>query len=77
MDAKVIAAVDLLNAAAKEKKEDLQNLISEKYSNLKNVLGKAPKDFVKENPWWVAGGVALTLLTAAAVFFTIRRINSE
>jgi len=72
MDAKVIAAVELLNAAAKEKGEDLKKLIAEKYVHLKDVLVKAPGDFVKENPWWVAGGLALSVLAGAAVFFAVR-----
>ena len=77
MDAKVIAAVELLNAAAKEKREDLQDLISEKYSHLKKTLVTAPKDFVKENPWWVAGGLALTILAAAGIFFAVKQRNSR
>ena len=77
MDAKVVAAVELLNAAAKEKREDLQELISEKYSHLKKTLVTAPKDFVKENPWWVAGGLALTILAAAGIFLVVKQRNSR
>lgn len=78
MDAKVIAAVELLNAAAKEKREDLQDLISEKYSHLKKALVTAPKDFAKENPWWVAGGLALSILAVAAgIFFAVKHGNSQ
>ena len=69
MDAKITAAMELLNAAAKEKKEDMGKLISEKYGYLKDTLMDTPKDFVKENPWWAAGGLALSVLTAGIIFF--------
>ncbi len=76
MDAKILAAVELLNAAAKEKREDMQDFISDKYSHLKKALVTGPTDFVKENPWWVVGGLALALLTAAGVICAVHRRNS-
>jgi len=69
MDPKITAAMELLNAAAKERKEDMQDLISEKYSHLKEALVESPKDFFKENPWWIGGGLALSVLTAGIIFF--------
>lgn len=69
MDPKIIAAMELLNATAKEKKDEIQKMISEKYGHLKDALVETPKDFVKENPWWTTGGLALSLLTAGFIFF--------
>lgn len=77
MDAKIIAAVELLNAAAKEKGEDVQDFISEKYSHLKKALVTGPTDFVKKNPWWVAGGLALAILTAAGILCAVNRRKSH
>jgi hypothetical protein len=76
MDPKIVAALELLNAAAKEKREDMQSLITERYGHLKDVLVRVPKDFVKENPWWVAGGVALSAMTAGLVFYLYQRRKS-
>jgi len=73
MDPKITAAMELLNAAAKEKKEDVQSLISEKYTYLKDAMGGTPRDFVRENPWWAAGGLALSILAAGIVFFLYQR----
>ena len=50
MDAKIIAAVELLNAAAKEKKEDMQDFISDKYSHLKKALVDWPDGLRQEKP---------------------------
>jgi ElaB/YqjD/DUF883 family membrane-anchored ribosome-binding protein len=40
-DKKINEALDLLNELAKEKKAELQGMVSEKYSHLKSVLGGA------------------------------------
>jgi ElaB/YqjD/DUF883 family membrane-anchored ribosome-binding protein len=58
----------------KEKRDDLQALISDKYAHLKDALAKAPKA-VRENPWLV-GGVALSLLTAGALFYLYAKSRS-
>jgi ElaB/YqjD/DUF883 family membrane-anchored ribosome-binding protein len=40
-DKKINEALDLLNELAKEKKAELQGMVSEKYSHLKSALGGA------------------------------------
>lgn len=73
---KITEALKLLDEAAKEKKDELRDLISEKYENLKDATGYA-RDFgiaktkelastvdesVRENPWYYIGGVAIGAL---------------
>ena len=65
-------ALQLLNEAAKEKKEDVVKLLSEKYSHIKDALSegrdKAGEVFeevdekVRKNPWPYIGGVAIGAL---------------
>ena len=65
-------ALHLLNEAAKEKKEDVVKLLSEKYSHIKDALDegrdKAAEVFedvdktVRKNPWPYIGGVAIGAL---------------
>lgn len=48
-DAKKISeALELLEEVAKDKKTDLQNLVSEKYGNLKSVLGDVAQGLHKQ-----------------------------
>lgn len=44
-DKKINEALDLLNELAKEKKAELQGMVSEKYSHLKSALGGASERF--------------------------------
>lgn len=65
-------ALHLLNEAAKEKKEDIQELLSERYSHIRDVVmtgkDKASEVFeevdenVHKNPWAFIGGAALGAL---------------
>ena len=72
MDPKITAAMELLNTAAKEKREEVQGMISDQYTHLKDALEK-PKDLIKENPWWVGGGLALSILAAGIVFYLVQK----
>ena len=65
-------ALTLLNDAAREKREDIQKLLSEKYLHIKDALStgtdKATEVFeevdesVRKNPWAYIGGVAVGAL---------------
>ena len=48
-DKKINEALDLLNELAKEKKAELQGMVSEKYSHLKSALAPDPASFRKLN----------------------------
>lgn len=48
---------------------------SEKFDHLKEALVK-PKAFVKDNPWWVAGGLAVTALAAGLIYFFLHGRSS-
>jgi ElaB/YqjD/DUF883 family membrane-anchored ribosome-binding protein len=61
-DPKLHAALELLNAYAQEKKDDVTDIISEKYSSLKEALTRNAKTVAKENPWAVIGGLAAACL---------------
>jgi len=45
---RISEALELLEEMAKEKKDDLQGLIAEKYSSLKSLLGDAAEDLQKQ-----------------------------
>jgi ElaB/YqjD/DUF883 family membrane-anchored ribosome-binding protein len=47
-DKRINEALDLLNEAAKEKKAELQGMISEKYKNLKAALGAGGERLEKQ-----------------------------
>lgn len=73
---KITEALKLLDEAAKEKKDELRELIAEKYENLKEATGRARElsiektkelastvdESVHENPWYYIGGVAIGAL---------------
>ena len=65
-------ALSLLNEAAKEKKEDIQRLLSDRYSHIKDAVltgrDRTSEVFeevdenVRQNPWAYIGGAALGAL---------------
>jgi ElaB/YqjD/DUF883 family membrane-anchored ribosome-binding protein len=73
-DPKINEALELLNSSAKEKKEQLQRLISDRYANIRGVMENTSgavsaaanntRNIVKRNPWPFLGGVAALFLAA-------------
>jgi hypothetical protein len=61
-DPKLHAALELLNAYAKEKADDIGDLISKNYTDLRDSLTKGAKTAVKDYPWAVIGGAVVALV---------------
>jgi hypothetical protein len=61
-DPKIHAALELLNAYAKEKADDIGDLISKNYTDLRDSLTKGAKTAVKNYPWAVIGGAVVALV---------------
>jgi len=74
-DPKIIAALELLNVSAKEKKEDVAKAVSSKYTHLRDALINDGKNVVTDNPWLVAGGIALSAVTVGLSYFLIKKMT--
>jgi ElaB/YqjD/DUF883 family membrane-anchored ribosome-binding protein len=61
-DPKIHAALELLNAYAKEKTDAVGDLISKNYKDLRDTVVKSSKTVMKDYPWAVVGVGALALL---------------
>lgn len=61
-DPKIHAALELLNAYAKEKTDAVGDLISKNYKDLRDTVVKSSKTAMKDYPWAVVGVGALALL---------------
>lgn len=76
-------ALSLLNEAAKEKKEDIQRLLSDRYSHIKDAVlsgsDRATEVFeevdenVRKNPWAYIGGAALGALLLGYILGSQRK----
>lgn len=76
-------ALSLLNDAAKEKREDIQRLLSDKYSHIKDAImtgkNQATEVFeevdenVRKNPWAYIGGVAVGALLLGYILGSQRK----
>ncbi len=79
-DPKITAALDLLNASIKDKKKEIQHLMSTKYTDLRDTIIKDTQDIVKstqkvvdENPWAVVGAVAAGILAAGLLTIYLKK----
>lgn len=78
-DPKISAALDLLNAAAKDKRKEIQQLLSTKYTDFRDTITKDTQDVVKsgrkvvdENPWAVVGAAAAGLIAAGLIMWYLK-----
>ena len=61
-DPKINAALELLNAYAKEKADEVGELVTRNYGHLKKAVTKGTLTAVRKYPWAVVGGAAAALL---------------
>jgi len=61
-DPKINAALELLNAYAKEKADDVGDLVTRNYGHLKQAVTKGTMTAVRKYPWAVIGGAAAAML---------------
>ena len=57
-ESRIDEALNLLNTAAKEKKNEISKLITERYSDLKDTIVSQSKTMVNDHPFLIAGGIA-------------------
>lgn len=63
-DPKINEALELLNNSAKEKKDEIQQLISERYTNIKDNLAIGTKSALQRYPWLFLGAIASAFIAA-------------
>jgi hypothetical protein len=61
-ESKIDEALNLLNTAAKEKKNEISRLITDRYADLKDTIVSQGKTAVTEHPMLVIGGVGVGAL---------------
>jgi ElaB/YqjD/DUF883 family membrane-anchored ribosome-binding protein len=61
-DPKINAALELLNSYAKEKADEVGDMVSQNYAHLKAAVTKGAREAIDKNPWAVFGGAAAALL---------------
>ncbi len=79
-DPKISAALDLLNASVKDKRKEIQHLMSTKYTDFRDAIVKDTQELVKgtrkvvdENPWAAVGAVAAGLLAAGLLTLYLKK----
>lgn len=63
-DPRINEALELLNNSAKEKKDQIQQLISERYTDIKDNLSVGTKSALQRYPWLFLSGIASLCLAA-------------
>jgi ElaB/YqjD/DUF883 family membrane-anchored ribosome-binding protein len=61
-DPKINAALELVNSYAKEKADEVGEMVSRNYGHLKAAVTKGTREAIEKNPWAVFGGAAAALL---------------
>jgi hypothetical protein len=76
IDPKIHAALELLSSVAKEKKEEVQKLVNDKYQNVKSVVSgatEATRSAVVKSPWMFLAGVASCFFLAGFLSGRVKR----
>jgi ElaB/YqjD/DUF883 family membrane-anchored ribosome-binding protein len=76
-DPKIHAALELLNAYAKEKADDLGDLVTRNYGQLKKAVTKGTATAIRKYPWAVVGGAAAALLGLGLLVGKLTRQNKK
>jgi len=64
-DPKIKEALDLINQTFKDKKEEMQKVVSDKYVDMRDAISNVKNEAtgaVQKNPWMFLGGIALSFL---------------
>jgi hypothetical protein len=61
-ESRIDEALNLLNTAAKEKKNEISKLITERYGDLRNTLVSQGKTMMNEHPMLILSGIASSAL---------------
>ncbi|MGE5308770.1 MAG: hypothetical protein ACM3OC_06790 [Deltaproteobacteria bacterium] len=57
-ESRIDEALNLLNTAAKEKKNEISKLITERYSDLRDTIVSQSKTMINDHPMLVVGSIA-------------------
>ena len=63
-DPKINEALELLNNTAKEKRDEIQQLITDRYQNITDNLAIGTKSALQRYPWLFFGAIASVFIAA-------------